>query len=87
MYVHLGTGKALKSPEIIGVFSVGGTASHQGLRRRDGRPYDQVDCTGGSGVSSFVLTDEKIYLSAISAATLQKRVNRYMTDFEGGKDE
>lgn len=67
MYVHLGTGKALKSPEIIGVFS--------------------VDCTGGSGVSSFVLTDEKIYLSAISAATLQKRVNRYMTDFEGGKDE
>lgn len=49
MYVHLGTGKALKSPEIIGVFSVGGTASHQGLRRRDGRPYDQVDCTGGSG--------------------------------------
>lgn len=87
MYVHLGTWKALKSPEIIGVFSVGGTASHQGLRRRDGRPYDQVDCTGGSGVSSFVLTDEKIYLSAISAATLQKRVNRYMTDFEGGKDE
>ncbi|XOQ51831.1 MAG: DUF370 domain-containing protein [Succiniclasticum sp.] len=94
MYVHLGTGHSLKSLDIIGIFSVGDTPSYEDLRRRNGRPYDIVDCTGGSVVSTYILTNDKIYLSAISAATLQKRAEQYtqnmkqlMNQWDGGNDE
>lgn len=76
MYVHLGTGCFIRSSEIIGIFSVKDTPFYGQLRRRDGRNCEIRD-----------LTDQVLYLSAISAVTLQKRVRDHTLLSIGGNND
>ena len=76
MYVHLGTGCFIRSSEIIGIFSVKDTSFYGQLRRRDGRNCEIRD-----------LTDQVLYLSAISAVTLQKRVRDHTLLSIGGNND
>jgi hypothetical protein len=57
------------------------------LRRRDGTPYEIRDLTDHGSVDSCVLTDQVLYLSAISAVTLQKRVSDHTLLSIGGNDD
>lgn len=87
MYVHLGGGCLIRAAEIIGIFSV---KDHKGfykaLKNKDGMYYEAEDLSEGSVVDSIVLSEEKIYLSAISASTLQKRINQNLIYHNGGNN-
>ena len=87
MDVHLGTGCFIRSSEIIGIFSVKDTSFYGQLRRRDGRNCEIRDLTDHGGVCSCVLTDQVLYLSAISAVTLQKRVRDHTLLSIGGNND
>ena len=43
------------------------------LKNKDGRYYEAEDLSEGGVVDSIILSKERIYLSAISASTLQKQ--------------
>ena len=87
MYVHIGGGCVIRAAEIIGIFSVKDTKEfYKGLKNKNGKFYKAEDLSEGSVVDSIVLSQEKIYLSAISALTLQKRINQNLIYNNGGNN-
>ena len=81
MYVHLGGGCLIRATEIIGIFPVkNNTELYTGLC------YETEDLSENGIIDSIVLTDNKMYLSAISSSTLQKRVNQNLIYNNGGNN-
>ena len=87
MYVHLGGGCLIRAAEIIGIFSaMDNKEFYKTLKNKEGKYYEAEDLSEGSVVDSIVLSKEKIYLSAISASTLQKRINQNLIYNNGGNN-
>ena len=87
MYVHIGGGCVIRAAEIIGIFSVRDNKDfYKLLKNKDGGYYEAEDLSEGSVVDSIVLSQEKIYLSAVSASTLQKRINQNLIYNNGGNN-
>jgi len=74
MYVHLGGNCIIKSEKIIGIFNLKGQNElFKVLKKKDSLPIETEDLTKDGDCYSCILTEEKVYLSAISTATLKKR--------------
>ena len=90
MYVHLGGGCLIRVTEIIGIFSVNSVNDnkefYKTLKNKDGRYYEAEDLSEGGVVDSIVLSQKKIYLSAVSVSTLQKRINQDLIYNNGGNN-
>ena len=87
MYVHLGGGCLIRATEIIGIFPVkNNTEVYKGLKNKKGGCYEMEDLSENGIIDSIVLTDNKMYLSAISSSTLQKRVNQNLIYNNGGNN-
>jgi len=77
MFVHLGRGCLIRTADIIGVFSVKENIRFiKNLRNKDGKCYEVENLSEDGMTDSIILTDKKIFLSAISVLTLQKRINQ-----------
>ena len=77
MYLHLGSDCMVKNSEIIAIFNLRNVQSNiyeeYVLQHKD--MYEIIDLSESvEDRSSCILTKDKIYLSAISAMTLKKRV-------------
>ncbi len=76
MYLHLGSDYMVKNSEIIAIFNLRNQQSNiyndyvEKYRQR----YRVVDLSEDGDFSSCILTEDTIYLSAISALTLKKRL-------------
>ena len=87
MYVHLGGGCLIRTAEIIGIFSAKDNKEfYKALKNKEGNYYETEDLSEGGVVDSIILSKEKIYLSAISASTLQKRINQNLIYDNGGNN-
>lgn len=87
MYVHLGGGCLIRATEIIGIFPVkNNTEVYKGLKNKKGGCYEMEDFSENGIIDSIVLTENKMYLSAISSSTLQKRVNQNLIYNNGGNN-
>ena len=87
MYVHLEGGCLIRAAEIIGIFSAKDNKEfYKALKNKDGNYYEAEDLSEGGVVDSIVLSNEKIYLSAISVSTLQKRINQNLIYNNGGNN-
>lgn len=79
MYLHLGEGHMISAADIVMVGNLNTTSSNitkefLNISREKGFI---VDYTSGNP-RSFVLTEEKVYLSIISSTTLEKRMNKFI---------
>ena len=87
MYVHLGGGCLIRATEIIGIFPVKNDIDlYNNLKNKKGRCYETEDLSENGIIDSVVLTENKLYLSAISSSTLQKRVNQNLIYNNGGNN-
>ena len=87
MYVHIGGGCLIRAAEIIGIFSVKDNHEfYKVLKNKDGGYYEVEDLSEGSVIDSMVLSRDKIYLSAVSSSTLQKRINQNLFYNNGGNN-
>lgn len=89
MFVHLGGRCLIHTDEIIAIFSVKNNLNKiffKELKNVEGNSYKIEDLTEETAADSIILTKEKIYLSAISATTLQKRVNENLIYNNGGNN-
>lgn len=76
MYLHLGSDYMIKNSEIIAIFNLKDEESdifNQYIRKYADK-YEIIDASEGAEFYSCVLTEDKIYLSAISSMTLKKRL-------------
>lgn len=88
MYVHLGGGCLIRTADIIAIFSAKENQEfYKILKNKKGEYYEAENLSEGSIIDSIVLTEEKIYLSAISALTLQKRINQKLIYHNGGNND
>lgn len=76
MYLHLGSDCMVKNSEIIAIFNLRDQQSgvYKDYVEKYKDRYQLVDLSEGEDWSSCILTKDVIYLSAISALTLKKRV-------------
>ena len=87
MYVHLGGGCLIKTADIIAIFSAKENQEfYKILKNKKGEFYEAENLSEDGIIDSIVLTKEKIYLSAISALTLQKRINQNLIYHNGGNN-
>ena len=87
MYVHLGGGCLIRTADIIAIFSAKDDKEfYKILKNKIGENYESENLSENSMIDSIVLTKEKIYLSAISALTLQKRINQNLIYHNGGNN-
>lgn len=88
MYVNIGGGCLVRTAEIIGIFSVkeGNNIVNIKLKNKQDENYEVEDISENGTVDSIVLTDKKIFLSGISASTLQKRINQNTVYCNGGNN-
>ena len=88
MYVSIGGGCLIRTAEIIGIFSVeeGNNIVNIKLKDKENENYKVEDISENGTVDSIVLTDKKIFLSGISASTLQKRINKNTVYCNGGNN-
>lgn len=77
MYLHLGADCMVKNSEIIAIFNLRDPQSliYEDYVLKYGQNYQIVDATDGEAYASMILTDDTLYLSAISAITLKKRAD------------
>lgn len=83
MFVHLGADCIVKSNEIIAIFNLNSPDCniYKKFIKNNEDKYEIVDVTEDGVYYSCVLTEKKIYLSAISSMTLYKRkVNNFLTN-------
>lgn len=76
MYLHVGCDYMVKNSEIIAIFNSyfpDIDNMNEFLADNEAR-YEIIDATGGEGCYSYILTEDKIYLSSISSLTLKKRI-------------
>ncbi len=76
MYLHLGSDYMIKNSEIIAIFNLKDDESniYAEYISKYSEKYEIIDASEGEGFYSCVLTEDKIYLSAISSLTLKKRL-------------
>ena len=88
MYVNIGGGCLVRAVEIIGIFpaKVGNNHFNINLKNKRNENYEVEDISENGTVDSIVMTDKKIFLSGISALTLQKRINQNMVHHNGGNN-
>ena len=87
MYVHLGGNCLIKAAEIIGIFLTKNNEDlHRLLKNKKGEHYEVKNISESGIVDSIIVTDKVIYLSSISAATLQKRINQNLIYHNGGNN-
>jgi hypothetical protein len=88
MYVNIGGGCLVRTVEIIGIFAAkdGNNQFNIKLKNKINEIYEVEDITEKGMVDSIVLTDKKIFLSGISASTLQKRINQNTVYYNGGNN-
>ena len=83
MYVHLGGNCLIRSEEMIAILNFQGKRdNHPQLSGVDGKPLKVVDLTRGGKHYSCIVTDKKLYLSAISAITIKKRASAGLLTIE-----
>jgi len=88
MFVHLGRGCVIESLTVIGIFSIKNNNDfYQHLKDKNGNPYEIEDLSEKGMADSVILTNSKIYLSAISSLTLQKRINANLIYYGGGNND
>ena len=85
MVLHLGADVVVPLKEVIAIFDIKDANSPVNrsflqTMREEGMTFDVSE----GNPKSFVLTDKKVYLSAISSLTLKKRAENvyYMTDLQ-----
>ena len=88
MYVSIGGGCLVRTAEIIGIFAAkgGNIILNIKLKNRRDDNYEVEDISEKGMVNSIILTDKKIFLSGISASTLQKRINQNTVYYNGGNN-
>lgn len=76
MYLHLGSDYMIKNSEIIAIFNLKDSESdiYNEYIKKYADKYEIIDVSEGEEFYSCVLTENKIYLSAISSFTLKKRL-------------
>ena len=89
MYVNIGGGCLVRTAEIIGIFTAKDGNNHFNvkLKNKKNENYEVEDISEKGRVDSIVLTDKKIFLSGISASTLQKRINQNIIYYSGGNND
>ena len=77
MYLHLGADCMVKNSEIIAILDVRHPQSliYTDYVEKYRERYKVVDAAEGEDYASIILTEETLYLSAISALTLKKRAH------------
>lgn len=83
MYLHLGSDYMIKNSEIIAIFNLKDLESdiYKKYISKHSDKYEIIDASEGEEFYSCVLTEDKIYLSAISSMTLKKRLEEgFMAD-------
>lgn len=77
MYLHLGADCMVKNSEIIAILDVRHPQSfiYSDYVEKYRERYKVVDAAEGEDYASIILTEETLYLSAISALTLKKRAD------------
>lgn len=77
MYLHLGSDFVIKNTDIIAIFNIRNQKNNvfkNYLQKQcEKHKYEVIDLSENGEYSSCILTDDKIYLSGISALTLKKR--------------
>ncbi|HBX74535.1 MAG: DUF370 domain-containing protein [Acidaminococcaceae bacterium] len=87
MFVHLGGGCLIEAAKIIGIFSVKENKDfYISLKNKNGESYNIENVSEKADTDSVVLTENGIYLSPISASTLQKRINQNLIYNNGGNN-
>lgn len=87
MYAHLGGGCLVRATEIVGIFPAKDNHDfYKKLKNKQGKCYEVEDLSENGMVDSIILTENKIYLSAVSALTLQKRINQNLIYNIGGNN-
>lgn len=80
MYLHIGNDNLIKQNNIIAIFSVKDKKSSLYkklvLDRNENLDYEE---SSTNRIASYILTNDKIYLSNISVATLKKRLKEWRT--------
>lgn len=76
MYLHLGGDFMVKNSDIIAIFNLNHPQSmiYDEFVKKYQQNYTLIDASGGECYASLVLTEDTMYLSAISSLTLKKRV-------------
>ena len=77
MYLHLGADCMVKHSAIIAILDVRHPQSliYSAYVEKYRERYKVVDAAEGEDYASIILTEETLYLSAISALTLKKRAD------------
>ena len=77
MYLHLGADCMVKNSEIIAILDVRHPQSliYTDFVEKYRERYKVVDAAEGEDYASAILTEDTLYLSAISAFTLKKRAD------------
>lgn len=77
MYLHLGADCMVKNSEIIAIFNLRHPQStvYDDYVLKYCKKYRIVDTAEGEDYASAILTEDTLYLSAISAFTLKKRAD------------
>lgn len=80
MYLHIGNDNLIKQNDIIAIFSVKDKKSSLYkklvLDRNTSLNYEE---SSTNRISSYILTNDKVYLSNISVFTLKKRLKEWRT--------
>ena len=79
MYLHLGKSYAVSDKYILGIFdfdavTTAGSATIEFLEKAE--KNGQVDIISDDLPRSFIVTLDRVYISPIAAATLQRRLKR-----------
>ncbi len=75
MYLHIGNGKAVRKKNVIGIFDMDKTTL-SGVTKKflsDSEKNGNVCSVSNDIPKSFILTDDKIYISQISAQAITSR--------------
>lgn len=75
MYLHIGNGKAVRKKSVIGIFDMDKTTL-SGVTKKflsDSEENGNVCSVSNDIPKSFILTDDKIYISQISAQAITSR--------------
>ena len=75
MYLHIGNGKTVRKKNVIGIFDMDKTTL-SGVTKKflsDSEKNGNVCSVSNDIPKSFILTDDKIYISQISAQAITSR--------------